>query len=161
MFKKDFPIFTSHPDLMFLDSASSAQKPKKVINALNDYLSTHYANIHRGAYDLSMESSILYEKSKKAVASKLTCRPEEIVYTYNATYAFNLISRGLIKSGILKSSDTVLLSRADHHANIVPWHILHDEYGIILDWVDLHEDGTIDYESLATKLPHAKVLSIT
>jgi cysteine desulfurase/selenocysteine lyase len=161
MFRLDFPIFQTHPDLVFLDSASSAQKPKKVIDAISEYLSLSYSNIHRGAYDLSMESSILYERAKQAVAKKLSARADEIVFTYNATYAFNLVTRGLVKSGMLSRGDTVLLSKVEHHANIVPWQILREEYGIQIDWVELHDDGTIDYDSLESKLSHAKVLSIT
>lgn len=71
MFRSDFPIFTTHPDLVFLDSASSAQKPQYVIDALSRYFASDYANIHRGAYDLSMASSLLYDKAKKAIAEKL------------------------------------------------------------------------------------------
>ncbi len=104
MFRSDFPIFTTHPDLVFLDSASSAQKSKAVIDSISRFFASDYANIHRGAYDLSMESSLLYEKSKKAIAKKLHADSgNEIVFTYNATYAFNLLSRGLAKSGIIKS----------------------------------------------------------
>lgn len=93
MFRSDFPIFQTHPDLVFLDSASSAQKPKAVIEAMSEYFRSNYSNIHRGAYDLSMESSILYDKAKQAVAKKLSARADEIVFTYNATYAFNLVTR--------------------------------------------------------------------
>lgn len=102
MFRTDFPIFSTHPDLVFLDSASSAQKPRHVIEAMSNYLSTNYSNIHRGAYDLSMESSLLYDRAKSAVAKKLSARSDEVVFTYNATYAFNLLSRGLVKSGFLQ-----------------------------------------------------------
>lgn len=162
MFRSDFPIFSTHPDLVFLDSASSTQKPAKVIDALSTYFSTNYANIHRGAYDLSMESSLLYERAKKAVARKLHADSDaEIVFTYNATYAFNLLSRGLVKSGILQKGDVILLSKVEHHANVVPWQILAEEYGIIIEWVNLQADGTIDYEDLASKISHAKVVSLT
>jgi cysteine desulfurase/selenocysteine lyase len=162
MYQKDFPIYTTHPNLVFLDSASSAQKPAKVIEAMSDFFKTSYANIHRGAYDLSMESSLLYDRAKKAVAQKLHADSEsEIVFTYNATYAFNLIARGFVKSGFLKKWDIVLISKVEHHANVVPWQILASEYGIVIEWVNLHEDGTIDYMDLASKLPHAKVLSLT
>lgn len=162
MLRSDFPIFTTHPDLVYLDSASSAQKPKQVIDAISRYFATDYANIHRGAYDLSMQSSLLYEKAKKAVARKLNASSDaEIVFTYNATYAFNLIAQGLVKSGWLQKGDTVLLSKVEHHANIVPWQIIAAEHGILIDWVELHADGTLDYDSLEQKLPHAKVLSIT
>jgi cysteine desulfurase / selenocysteine lyase len=109
-----------------------------------------------------MQSSLLYEKAKKAVARKLHASSEaEIVFTYNATYAFNLIAQGLVKSGFLQKGDTVLLSKVEHHANIVPWQIIAAEHGILIDWVELHDDGTLDYISLEQKIPHAKVLSIT
>ena len=102
MYRSDFPIFSTHPELVYLDSASSAHKPQAVIDALSHFFAYDYANIHRGAYDLSMESSLLYEKAKKAVAKKLHANSDaEIVFTYNATYAFNLIARGLVKSGFL------------------------------------------------------------
>ncbi len=109
-----------------------------------------------------MQSSLLYEKAKKAVAQKLHASSDaEIVFTYNATYAFNLIAQGLVKSGFLQKGDTVLLSKVEHHANIVPWQIIAAEHGILIDWVELHADGTLDYDSLAAKLPNAKILSIT
>lgn len=162
MFRKDFPIFSTHKDLVFLDSASSAQKPKVVIDAISDYFSTSYANIHRGAYDLSMESSLLYTAAKKTIATKISAESDaEIVFTYNATYALNLIAHGLVKSNILQKGDTVLLSLLEHHANIVPWQIMAEEMGICIDWVSLHADGTLDYEDLEKKLPKAKVLSLT
>jgi cysteine desulfurase/selenocysteine lyase len=66
-----------------------------------------------------------------------------------------------VKSGWLQKGDTVLLSKVEHHANIVPWQIIAAEHGILIDWVELHADGTLDYDSLEQKLPHAKVLSIT
>ncbi len=162
MFRLDFPIFQTHTDLVFLDSASSAQKPREVIDAISRFFTSDYANIHRGAYDLSMESSRLYEQSKTSIAKHLGLTSyHEIVFTYNATYAFNLISRSLVKTGKLKKWDRVLLSKADHHANIVPWQILAEEYWIIIDWVDLYSDGTIDYESISSKVPGTTVLSIT
>lgn len=162
MFRSDFPIFTTHPDLVFLDSASSAQKPKFVIDAISKYLETSYSNIHRGAYDLSQESSILYERAKWKIATLLGLHSyHEVVFTYNATYAFNLISRSLIKTGKLLRWDHILLSRADHHANIVPWQILAEEYGIIIDWIDLHDDGAIDYSSIEKQINNVKVLSLS
>ena len=162
MLRTDFPIFDTHPDLVFLDSASSAQKPKFVIDAISNYLETSYSNIHRWAYDLSQESSLLYERAKTKIATLLWLHSyHEVVFTYNATYAFNLISRSLIKTGILVHWDHILLSRADHHANIVPWQIIAEEYGIIIDWIDLHEDGTIDYSSIERQINNVKVLSLS
>jgi cysteine desulfurase/selenocysteine lyase len=162
MFRSDFPIFQTHPDLVFLDSASSSQKPKMVIDAISQFFATDYANIHRWSYDLSMESSHLYEQAKMSIAQHLGLHSyHEVVFTYNATYAFNIISRELVKTGKLKKWDIVLLSKADHHANIVPWQILVEEYGIVIDWVELNSDGTINYDSLLEKISNATVLSIT
>lgn len=162
MFRSDFPLFKKNPHLVFLDSASSTQKPQKVIDAISGFFSSSYANIHRWAYDLSMESSHLYEQAKEKLAGFLHADSyHEIVFTYNATYAFNLIARSLVKTGILQKGDTVLLSKADHHANIVPWQIIAEEHGIDIEWVNLHADGTLDYADLEKKAPHAKVVSIT
>ena len=162
MFRSDFPVFSTHPNLVFLDSASSAQKPKMVIDAIAHFFTANYANIHRWAYDLSMESSKMYEQSKLSIAHHLGMSSYyEVVFTYNATYAFNLISRSLIKTGKLKQWDRVLLSKVDHHANIVPWQILAEEYGILLEWIDLNPDGTIDYNDLEKKIQWIKVISIT
>jgi cysteine desulfurase/selenocysteine lyase len=109
-----------------------------------------------------MESSRLYEKSKMSIIKHLGLTTySEVVFTYNATYAFNLISRSLIKSGKLKTGDKVILSKVDHHANIVPWQILAEEYGIVIDWIDVQSDGTINYDSIVSKIPGSTVLSIT
>lgn len=136
MFKKDFPIFATHPNLVFLDSASSTQKPAMVIEGMKQYFETNYSNIHRGAYDLSMNSSELYDQSKRKFAEFIGADSHnEIVYTYNATYALNLIARGLAKTGILKKGNKILLSEVDHHANIVPWQIIAEEYGIEILWM--------------------------
>ncbi|MBP9779449.1 aminotransferase class V-fold PLP-dependent enzyme [Candidatus Gracilibacteria bacterium] len=162
MYRQHFPLFTAQKDLVFLDSASSAQKPEIVIQSMTDFFSHQYANIHRGAYDLSMESSLLYDRAKKAIKERLYADSEsEIVFTYNATYACNLISRSLIKTGLLKKGDTILLSKLDHHANIVPWQIISEEYGINIDWIGLNPDGTLDYVNLENKLKGVTLVSLT
>jgi cysteine desulfurase / selenocysteine lyase len=103
MYRHDFPIFHTHPDLVYLDSASTAQKPQMVQEAMEDMMKSKYANIHRGSYDLSEMSEMIYEKSKKKVANFIgASSAHEIIYTYNATYAFNLLTRSLVKSGILQ-----------------------------------------------------------
>jgi cysteine desulfurase / selenocysteine lyase len=161
MYKKDFPIFSTHPDLVYLDSASSAQKPWVVIDGMSQFFSSSYANIHRGAYDLSVDASDLYDRSKSIIARHLGVTSHEITYTYNATYAFNLIARLLIENQILVPGDHVLLSLVEHHANIVPWQILARDHGIIIDWVWVHDDGTIDYSDIESQIAQAKVVSLT
>lgn len=107
-------------------------------------------------------SESLFDESKERVRKAVGAESRhEILYTYNATYASNLLSRSLVKSGILKRGDIVLLSLLEHHANIVPWQILAEEYGILIRWIDITEDGRIDYDDLEKKLPEARLLSLT
>ena len=102
-FRADFPVFTHHPDLVYLDSTSTTQKPRMVIDRLSQYLSSEYANIHRGAYSLSERSEELYGLSKEAVKNLINARfTSEIVYTANATAAVNLLTLSLTRSGWLR-----------------------------------------------------------
>lgn len=129
--RADFPIFSHHPNLIYLDSASTTQKPEKVIDAMAEFQQSSYANIHRGAYTLSEISESLYRDSKEAMAELIGAKSHyEIVYSSNATGAFNLLASSLAQSGWLKSGDRVLLSIMEHHANIVPWMILQEALGI-------------------------------
>jgi cysteine desulfurase/selenocysteine lyase len=102
-FRSQFPIFQNNPELVFLDSASSAQKPQQVIDGIKLFLEQDYANIHRGAYDLSEHSEEFYYKSKEIVRRFLHATEiSEINYTYNATYAFNLLAASFRDSGWLQ-----------------------------------------------------------
>ncbi len=154
MYRSDFPIFHENPKCIYLDSASTAQKPKMVLDSLQDFFTHSYANIHRGSYSLSESAETIFEASKEKMKEFINAASKhEIVYTYNATYAFNLLSRSLVKTGILQKGDRILLTLLDHHANIVPWQIIAEEYGIVIDWVGLTSDGRIDLDDLETKLP--------
>jgi selenocysteine lyase/cysteine desulfurase len=100
-FKKDFPIFAAHPELVFLDNASTTQKPQRVIDAVSQFVSHDYANIHRGSYDLAVRSEELYHRSKVHVGKLINCSPDEVIYSYNATASANLLAQSLCLSGIL------------------------------------------------------------
>lgn len=101
--RPDFPVFTHHPDLVYLDSASTAQKPNVVIEGMKHHMEQEYANIHRGAYELSEASEVLYHGSKEAVVRLIGARETaEISYSYNATSALNILVTSLIRSGDLK-----------------------------------------------------------
>ena len=151
--RSDFPIFANNPDLIYLDSASTAQKPSMVIDEMRDFMERDYANIHRGAYSLSERSEELYDASKKAVAKLINERSvAEINYTYNATYALNLLVSSLVRSKRLKKGDKVLLSMAEHHANIVPWLIAKEDIGIEVEFVKLDADFELDFDDLQKKL---------
>lgn len=162
-FRSDFPIFENHPELVYLDSASTSQKPARVIDAMSEYQRTQYANIHRGAYELSELSELMYRESKEAMARWIGAGSHyEIVYSNNATGAFNVLANSLARSGWLKSGDRVLLSIMEHHANIVPWLILKDAIGIEVEFVALNSEFELDMDDFIQKLtPNTKVISFT
>ena len=162
-FKSDFPIFQTHPDLVYLDSTSTTQKPSYVIDGVADYLRTGYANIHRGSYELSEISEKLYEDSKKIVAKHIGAEDwREIVYTSNSTYALNMLAQSIWRTGLLKSWDTVLVSIVEHHANIVPWLILKEDYGINVEFIGVTENFDLDYNNFRDKLTNkVKIVALT
>lgn len=139
--KKDFPIFANNLDLIYFDSTATTQKPAFVIDGVASYLAHDYSNIHRGAYSLAQKSEHLYEASKKKVAEYIGASSwREIIYSFNSTYCLNLFADSLRRSGYFKKGDKVLLSVAEHHANVVPWLILKEEIGIEVEYVGLNAD---------------------
>lgn len=161
--KSDFPIFASHPDIVYLDNTASVQKPRSVIDAISSFFASDYANIHRGTYDLAERSETLYHESKEAVRDLIgASSTAEISYHYNATYALNFLSLSLAYSGILTRGDRILLSAAEHHANIVPWLILKKWFGVEVDFCAITEDYSLDLADLQAKItPRTKVISLT
>jgi cysteine desulfurase/selenocysteine lyase len=127
-YKQDFPIFKNNPSLIYLDSTATSQKPQIVIDWIKSYLETTYSSIHRWLYDISEKSESLYKKSKKIVLENIWANSiKEIIYTYNSTYALNLLASSLKISNKLKKWDKVLLSITEHNANLIPWLILKEE----------------------------------
>lgn len=161
--KQDFPIFEKHPNLVFLDSTSSTQKPKYVIDGISEYLAGSYSNIHRGLYDIALNSEKLYFESKKKVSEFLgTSDIKEIIYTYNSNYALNLIAQTLRYNQVLKKWDAILLSIVEHHANIVPWLILKEEIGIEIRFIWIDNNYQIDWKDFELKYDDSvKVIALT
>lgn len=117
MFKKDFPIFNDK--LIYLDSAASAQKPRVVVDALNDFYEKHYSNVHRGTCSLANEATQMYENARQKVANFIGANTKEIIFTKGATEAINLVASGYTQT--LKPDDEILVCISEHHANFVPW----------------------------------------
>ena len=161
--KKDFPIFKNNPWLIFFDSTASSQKPSYVINWIKNYLENDYSNIHRWMYDIAIRSEKLYISSKKKTCEVIWWYSyKEIIYTYNSTYALNLLSWSLKKSNYLKKWDKVLLTIVEHHANIVPWLILKEEIWIEVEFVWLDENFDLDMDEFNLKYDsNVKVISFT
>lgn len=161
--KKDFPIFKNNPDLIYLDSTASSQKPDLVIDWIKTYLESSCSNIHRWLYDIAERSEKAYLDSKKKIVSLIWADSyKEIIYTYNSTYALNLISSSLAFSKVLKAWDKVLLSIVEHHANIVPWLILKEEIWIEIEYINVDENFNLDFDDFEKKYDEkVKVISIT
>lgn len=118
--KAGFPIFKKFPDLVYLDSAATSQKPETVLMAMDNYYRESNANIHRGVYSLAQKSDNEYEEGRQAVADFINASPEQIIFTKNATEAANLLAYG-ISEVFFKPGDNVVVTELEHHANFLPW----------------------------------------
>lgn len=162
-FKKDFPIFQNNPDLVYLDTTASSQKPKYVIEWICKYLWNSYSNIHRWLYDIAMTSEELYFDSKKKIAEFLWWVDyKEVIYTYNSNYALNILAQTFRLNKVLKAWDKVLISIVEHHSNVVPWLILKEEIWIEVEFVGVTENFDLDLEDFKAKYDEkVKVISLT
>ena len=162
--KKDFPLLgrlINGKPIVYLDSANTTQKPRHVIDAMSHFMETSYAPINRSAYQLAAESTDAFEAARLAVRKFINApRTNEVVFTKNATEALNVVAHSWGTAN-LKKGDVVLLTHMEHHANIVPWHMLVAERGIELRWVPLTSDGQLDLTTLPKLLDGAKVFSFT
>jgi cysteine desulfurase/selenocysteine lyase len=162
--RKDFPVLSreinGHP-LVYLDSASSAHKPRQVLEAERRFVEEHYSNVHRGVHTLSQEATDAYEAARATVARFLgAASPREVVFTKNVTEALNLAAHSL--GGLLQlgPGDEVCVTEMEHHSNLVPWQMLCERTGATLRWFGLTDDGRLDLASDAVN-ERTKVLAFT
>ncbi|MEA2067198.1 MAG: aminotransferase class V-fold PLP-dependent enzyme [Thermotogota bacterium] len=116
--KKDFPLFNKYPDLVYLDSAATTQKPKSVIETMNRYYSSKNANVHRALYALAEESTRVFEESRKKVSDFIDCEEREVIFTRGTTESLNMLAYSLAFSNTYK---TFVVPKFEHHSNYVPW----------------------------------------
>src|SRR5438270_4921298 len=154
--RKDFPILAMQvygKPLVYLDNAASAQKPQAVLDRLHHAYTAEYANVHRGLHYLANAATEAYEGARERVRAFLNAsRPEEIVFTRNATEAINLVAYTFGRERI-KAGDEIVLSIMEHHSNIVPWHFLRERQGVVINWAPADHDGnflTDEFETLLT-----------
>ncbi|MGC9953486.1 MAG: cysteine desulfurase [Rhizomicrobium sp.] len=134
--------------LVYLDSAASAQKPRQVLDAMNAFAVSDYANVHRGVHYLSAAATQAYEAARETVRRFLNAgQVDEIVFTKGGTEAINLVSYSWLAPRI-RPGDEIVLTVMEHHSNIVPWHFLRERQGAVLKWVDVRDDGSLDIEVL-------------
>ena len=160
--KNKFPVFKKNPDLVFLDTAASALKPLKMIEAINECYSYEYANIHRGIYKLSVNLTKKYEDVRRKIAKFIGSRSENnIIFTKGATEGINLVVEKFSEK-YLSEGDEVIISYLEHHANIVPWHMASKKYNFKLVTVELNEKGEIEYSDFNKKInSRTKFISLT
>jgi len=163
--KADFPVLeqTMHGRrLVYLDSASSSQRPKIVLDAMDDYYETTHANVHRGVYAIAQEADRRYEEARVAVGRFLGAPDpgHEVIFTKNATEAVNLVAASWGRRH-LSAGDAVVLSDLEHHANLVPWLMLAEERGVELRFIPMGDDFRLDLSNLDRLLDGAKLLSCT
>jgi cysteine desulfurase/selenocysteine lyase len=153
--REDFPILKrkiNDQPLIYFDNAATSQKPKQVIQAIEDFYENHNANVHRAVHTLSQEASELYEKAHKEVAKFINAKDiEEIIFVRGTTEAINLVAYawGLRN---LKKDDEVIVSLMEHHSNIVPWELVSKMSKFDVKYVEVNNDGTLNYEDFEDKI---------
>ena len=163
--RRDFPILKREiggVPLVYLDNAATSQKPVQVIAELTRYYRDHNANVHRGVHTLSVEATELYEGARAKIAAFIGASDQhEIIFTRGTTESINLVAHGWGRKH-LQAGDEVVVSEIEHHSNIVPWQMLRDERGIVLRYIPMLPDGTLDLEVARRVIgPKTKLLSIT
>jgi cysteine desulfurase/selenocysteine lyase len=163
--RKDFPIFersrAAGRPLVYLDSASSSQKPQCVLDAMQHYYETTHANVHRGVYAIAEEATRLMEEARGKVARFIGAgSPSEVIFAKNGTECLNLVAGSWGRAN-LRAGDAVLLSEIEHHANLVPWLMLKEQLGIELRYLPLGVDGHLDLTDLDRLVDGVRLLSVT
>jgi cysteine desulfurase / selenocysteine lyase len=163
--REDFPILSLPvygKPLVYLDNAASAQKPKAVLERLQQAYTSEYANVHRGLHYLANAATEAYEGAREKVRAFLNAeRAEEIVFTRNATEAINLVAYTFGREHI-REGDEIVLSIMEHHSNIVPWHFLRERHGAVIKWAPIDDEGNFqldEFEKLLTA--RTKMVAIT
>ena len=159
--KAQFPIFNSG-DLVYLDSAASSQKPHSVLKSINEVYTNHYANIHRGVYKLSQVATDMHEDAREIVKNFINANSvREIIFVRGATEAINLVASTVADTKI-KEGDEIILSRLEHHSNIVPWQIIAKKHNAVIKIAESDENGEVSFESVFKNVTSkTKFISIT
>lgn len=177
--KRDFPILErtvrAERPLVYLDSAATSQKPVQVLTAEQQYYRASNAAVHRGAHQLAEEATDAYEAARETIAGFVGARPEDLVFTKNATESLNLaayaFSNGTAKAQhapdsvdprfVLRPGDSIVVTQMEHHANLVPWQEVCAKTGAVLRWIGVDDDGRLDLDDLDTLVDEStRVVSV-
>ncbi|HWS58167.1 MAG TPA: aminotransferase class V-fold PLP-dependent enzyme, partial [Actinotalea sp.] len=174
--RADFPLLTRSVrgrPLVYLDSAATSQRPDVVLDAEQDFATRRNAAVHRGAHALAEEATEAYEQARVDVAGFVGADPDEIVWTSNATAALNLVAYAISNATLgrggdaarrlaLAPGDEIVVTEAEHHANLVPWQELCARTGATLRWIGVDDEGRLRTDELATVVTErTRVLAFT
>ena len=162
---QDFPILQTKMNgrpIVYLDNGATTQKPEAVIKAVADYCTYCNANPHRGAYELSVKATDIYETARVRTQQFIgAARPEEIIFTKNATEALNLVAYSYGRANI-REGDEIVITISEHHSNIVPWQFVAKARGATLKYIYLAEDGNLSAEDIAAQITEkTKIVAVT
>jgi len=163
--KEEFPIFNNkiqNNDLVYLDSANSAQKPQVVIDRIYDFYTKEFSNVGRSVHYLAVAATNLYENTRSSVQKYINAKDKnEIVFTKGATEAINLVANTFGQK-YLNDGDEVLITELEHHSNYVPWHFLRKSKKINIEFAEVNEDGEVTLQSIEKKISNkTKIIGIT
>ena len=158
--KADFPIFNSS-DLIYLDNASTTQKPSTVLKEIDSFYKETNANVHRAIYSIGNEATRRFESAREKVAKFINApSSKEIVFTSGATESINLLARSLVSN--LEPGDEILLSAMEHHSNIVPWQMMAEKFKVKIKYLPINKIGELDLnDSEQYFTSRTKIVSIT
>lgn len=158
--RKDFPFIKNNPELAYFDNAATSLKPQEVIDEVVHYYEDLGANIHRGDYKKSLETSDLFDHARDNVAKFISAKPKEIVFTSGASESLNLVALGF--AGInLVAGDVILLNETEHASNLLPWYALAKNKGFVIEFIEPDDRGDVDLVQLEKALhPKVKLVSI-
>ena len=158
--RDDFPIL-KNKDFIYFDNAATTLKPEKVIRSMNDYWEYYTSNIHRGFYDNAVITDYLYDSTRLLVKNFVHCySPKEVIFTSGTTHSINLVVFGYMKTHLHKG-DEVLLSKAEHASNVLPWLRLSEEIGIVVKYIPLSENYSLNYSDIVSSVTErTKVISL-
>ena len=164
-FLKDFPLLKmkmNGKQIAYLDNGATTQKPEQIIKAICGYYGGCNANPHRGAYALSVKATEIYENARVRTAKFINAaRPEEIIFTKNATEALNLVAYSYGLSNV-KAGDEIVITITEHHSNLVPWQFVAKTTGATLKYIYLEKDGNLSEEDIETKITEkTKIVAVT
>ncbi|MCC6638962.1 SufS family cysteine desulfurase [Candidatus Falkowbacteria bacterium] len=158
--KKEFALYKHKKNLVYLDFAATALTPDLVTTAMNEYYEQYNANVHRGVHEMSMIASEMYERARRTVADFIGADTNEIVFTSGATAALNALALGL--EHLLTPDDSIVLSRFEHHSNLVPWLEVAKRTGAHIRYLEITSDGALDLHSINQVIDEStKIVSVT